>query len=61
MRKRNLLMAALLAGLAVGGLSACQKEPGPAEKAGEALDDAASDLRDEAKDALEAVEDKLDE
>jgi len=54
-------MGSLLVGLALGGMSACQKEPGPAEKAGKALDDAASDLRDEAKEALDAVEEKLDE
>lgn len=58
---RKLLMGSLLVGLALGGMSACQKEPGPAEKAGKALDDAASDLRDEAKEALDAVEEKLDE
>jgi hypothetical protein len=61
MWNRKLLMVALLAGFAMGGLAACQKEPGPAEKAGKALDDAASEIRDDAKDALEAVEEKLDE
>jgi len=40
------ITATLLAGLLLMGLSACEK--GPAEKAGEAIDDAASDVADKA-------------
>ena len=52
------ILAALLSGLLLMGLSACEK--GPAEKAGEAIDDAASDVADKADDAADAVEEKLD-
>ena len=51
-------LAALLSGLLLMGLSACEK--GPAEKAGEAIDDAASDVADKAEEATEAVEEKLE-
>jgi hypothetical protein len=47
-----------LAGLLIAGLSACEK--GPAEKAGEAIDDAASDVADKTGDAADAVKEKLD-
>jgi hypothetical protein len=50
--------AALLAGFLLMGLSACEK--GPAEKAGEAIDDAASDVADVTEDAADAVKEKLD-
>jgi hypothetical protein len=52
------ILAALFAGLLLVGLSACEK--GPAEKAGEAIDDAASEVADKADDAADAVEEKLD-
>jgi hypothetical protein len=58
MKSRKNIATTLLAGLFVMGLSACEK--GPAEKAGEAIDDAASDVADAAEDAGEAVKDKLD-
>ena len=51
-------LAALLSGLLLMGLSACEK--GPAEKAGEAIDDAASDVADTTGEAADAVKDKLD-
>jgi hypothetical protein len=49
----------LLAGLFVIGLAACEK--GAAEKAGEAIDDAASDVADSAEDAVDAAKKKLEE
>ena len=49
----------ILATLLVMGLSACEKE-GPAEKAGKAMDEAASDLAKKSKDAKEAVEEKME-
>ena len=52
------ITASLFAGLLLMGLSACEK--GPAEKAGEAIDDAASDVADAAEDAADAVEEKMD-
>lgn len=52
------ITTALLTGILLLGLSACEK--GPAEKAGEAIDDAASGVADAAEDAGEAVKDKLD-
>jgi hypothetical protein len=51
-------LAALFSGMLLVGLSACEK--GPAEKAGEAIDDAASDVADSAEDAADAVKEKMD-
>ena len=53
------ILSALLAGLLVMGISACEKE-GPAEKAGKAIDETATDLADQAKEATEAVEEKME-
>ena len=58
MKSYKNIIAVLLSGLMFMGLSACEK--GPAEKAGEAIDDAASDVADETEDAAEAVKEKLD-
>ena len=49
----------LLAGIFLMGLAAC--EEGPAEKAGKAIDDAASDVADKSEEAMEAVKEKLDD
>ncbi len=54
------IMMAVFAGLLFTGLTACEKE-GPAEKAGKAIDDAASNVAKEAGDAMETVEKKMDE
>ncbi|MGB5727591.1 MAG: hypothetical protein WBM52_10315 [Thiogranum sp.] len=54
------IVVAMFAGLMFTVLSACEKE-GPAEKAGKAIDDAASDVADEANDAMEAIEKKVEE
>jgi len=51
-------ITALFSGMLLVGLSACEK--GPAEKAGEAIDDAASDVADSAEDAADAVKEKMD-
>ena len=58
MKSYRIITAIMFAGLLLMGLSACEK--GPAEKAGEAIDDAASDVADTAKDAADAVEEKID-
>ena len=50
----------LVASLALAGLSACEKE-GPAEKAGKAIDNAASDVSDTAKDTMEDIQKKVNE
>ena len=54
------ILSTMLAGLLVMGLSACEKE-GPAEKAGKAVDEAASDMAEQAEDAKKAVEEKMQE
>jgi len=54
------IMTAMLAGFLFIGLTGCEKE-GPAEKAGKAIDDAASNVAKEANDAKEAVEKKMEE
>lgn len=54
------ILSAILASLLVVGLSACEKE-GTAEQAGEAIDEAASDVAEEAKEATEAIQEKMDE
>ena len=53
------VLSIILPGLLVMGLSACDKE-GPAEKAGKSIDEAASQVADEAKEAKEAVEKKME-
>jgi len=58
MKSYRNITATMFAGLLLMGLSACEK--GPAEKAGEAIDDAASDVADAAEDAADAVEEKMD-
>ena len=59
MKSYKNITAALLSGLLLIGLSACEK--GPAEKAGEAIDDAASDVADKTADAVDAAKDKMDQ
>ena len=54
------IVAAMLAGLMFTGLSACEKE-GPAEKAGKAIDEAASDISDSTKEAMDDIEKKVKE
>jgi hypothetical protein len=54
------IMAAMLAGLMFTGLSACEKE-GPAEKAGKAIDEATTDVAEEASEMKEATEEKMAE
>ena len=51
------LLMAILAGFLVTGLTACEKE-GPAETAGQAVDEAASEGAAEVQEATEAVEEK---
>ena len=60
MKMHKRIVAAMLSGLMFTGLSACEKE-GPAEKAGKAIDDAASNVADEANDTMEAIKKKVEE
>jgi hypothetical protein len=55
---RKVAVTVLVAGLAVAGLSACEKE-GPAEKAGTAIDEATSDLSDSTNEAMQDIEKKV--
>lgn len=52
-------LAIILSGLFVLGLTACEKEPGPAEKAGKQLDEAAATAKKKVDDAVSAAEEKL--
>jgi hypothetical protein len=56
-------LAPLLAccGLALGGFALTACEEGPAEEAGEAVDEAVDDVEDAADDAVDAVEDAVDD
>jgi hypothetical protein len=54
------ILSAILSGMLVLGLSACEKE-GPAEKAGKAMDEAASDVAEKAEETKEAVEEAVKE
>jgi len=60
MTMRKVIMTVLFAGFVLGGLAACEKE-GPTEKAGKAVDEAASDIAEGASDTVEAIEKKVDE
>ena len=54
------ILSAILSGLLVIGLSACEKE-GPAEKAGKAIDETAADVAEQAEETKEAIEEKMKE
>lgn len=48
----------LLAGLLMIGISGCEKEEGPIEKAGKSLDQATTSVKESYEDAKDAVLDK---
>ena len=60
MTMRKGIIAMMVASLALASLAACEKE-GPAEKAGKALDNAASDVSDSAKDTMDDIQKKVNE
>jgi hypothetical protein len=60
MKLHHGILSAILSGLLVVGLSACEKE-GPAEKAGKAIDETAADVAEQAEDTKEAIEEKMKE
>lgn len=51
------VMTALIAGALITGLSACQKEEGPAERAGKAMDNAVKKAGEEIEKAGEKIQD----
>ena len=53
-------MVVIIAGFMLTVLTACEKE-GPAEKAGKAIDEAASDVTEEANKAMDSIEKKIEE
>jgi hypothetical protein len=59
MKLYKLIPIALVSGLLFMGLLACEKQ-GPAEQAGEAIDDAASNAADATQDAVDTVKEKMD-
>ena len=59
MKSHKNIIIALLTGLLLVGLTACEK--GPAEKAGEAIDDATSDVADATEDAADATGEAIDD
>jgi hypothetical protein len=61
MELREAVVAVLLAGLAFAGLSGCEKSEGPAEKAGKAIDKAASDMSDRAKETMDDIKKNVNE
>ena len=60
MKLHHGILSAILSGLLVIGLSACEKE-GPAEKAGKAIDETAADVAEQAEETKEAIEEKMKE
>ena len=60
MKTYQRIMAVMLAGLVFGALSACEKE-GPAEKAGKAIDEAATNISSEIGEVAESMEKKTEE
>ena len=53
-------LLALLTGMLLMGLSACA-EKGTAEKAGESIDNAVSDIKKSSDDAIESVKKEIDD
>jgi hypothetical protein len=60
MRKTQFLSVLLIGGLLGTGLVACEKQ-GPAEKAGEKLDNAAKDVKEGAEEAGEKIQNAAEE
>ncbi len=54
-------MTILAAGLLIAGLSACQKEEGPAERAGKAMDNAVKDAGAKVEEAGKKMQDAAKE
>ena len=59
MKLHHGILSAILTGLLVMGLSACEKE-GPAEKAGKAIDETAADVAEQAGETKEAIAETME-
>lgn len=57
MDKKNSISAALVIGVVLVALSGCAKQEGPAERAGKAVDNAASKVGEQVEKAGDAVKD----
>lgn len=55
------VMTALLSSVLIAGLSACQKEEGPAERAGKAMDNAVEKAGEKIEKAGEKIQDAAKE
>lgn len=60
MRKSKFIAVMLMGGILGTGIVACEKK-GPAEKAGEKIDDAAKDVKDGAEKVGDKIENAADE
>jgi predicted small secreted protein len=58
MRIHQLLLIAIVAAF---GVSGCDRDEGPAEEMGEAIDDAGENIQDAAEDAGDAIEDACED
>ena len=59
MKKWKMMVVSLLLGLLTFPLAACEKK-GPAEKAGEQVDQAMKEAKEEMEQAADAIRDKID-
>lgn len=55
------VMTALVSGVLIVGLSACQKEEGPAERAGKSMDNAVKKTGEKIEKAGEKIQDAAEE
>jgi hypothetical protein len=61
MKRRDFITAVPLALLLGTGIVACEDSEGPAEKAGEKIDETMEEAGDKMEDAADTVEDKTDQ
>lgn len=61
MKKRRNILNAITIGLLITGLSACQKEEGPAERAGKAMDNAVKKTGEKIEKAGEKIQEAAEE
>lgn len=57
----KIIMTALASGTLIAGLSACQKEEGPAERAGKAMDNAVKKTGEKIEKAGEKIQEAAEE
>lgn len=59
MTKQKLVIAVIVAGMSLSGVSLACREEGPAERLGRAIDETASDVADSVNDAAEDANDRI--